>query len=207
MLTCHFGTANIFAGFWIRACWICAKYAKINVPQIFPLLQYLGPFSLQKYRDMKTRYVSHCVSSLLQKLAMLAPTKKLRSFWKNCACPVYSFNHSQRRCRYKVQYSTYSCTVYKTPIRLLARLIVGCGSHASKITIFLLCAFSLQNLAKLEKSHSDLRFFMQSFGWNLVQLLGNFHPNFASFQALWEWPLYSLPKKYSIYFNVLVWVV
>ena len=40
MLTCHFGTANIFAGFWIRACWICAKYAKINVPRIFPLLQY-----------------------------------------------------------------------------------------------------------------------------------------------------------------------
>ena len=28
--------ANIFAGFWIRACWICAKYAKINVPRIFP---------------------------------------------------------------------------------------------------------------------------------------------------------------------------
>ena len=25
--------------FWIRACWICAKYAKINVPRIFPLLQ------------------------------------------------------------------------------------------------------------------------------------------------------------------------
>ena len=42
MLTCHFGTANIFAGFWIRACWICAKYAKINVPRIFPLLQYIG---------------------------------------------------------------------------------------------------------------------------------------------------------------------
>ena len=40
MVTCHFGTANIFAGFLIRACWICAKYAKINVPQIFPLLQY-----------------------------------------------------------------------------------------------------------------------------------------------------------------------
>ena len=31
---------NIFAGFWICACWICAKYAKINVPRIFPLLQY-----------------------------------------------------------------------------------------------------------------------------------------------------------------------
>ena len=27
------------AGFWIRASWICAKYTKINVPQIFPLLQ------------------------------------------------------------------------------------------------------------------------------------------------------------------------
>ena len=27
-------------GFWIRACWICAKYAKINVLRIFPLLQY-----------------------------------------------------------------------------------------------------------------------------------------------------------------------
>ena len=24
--------------------------------------------------------------------------------------------------------------------------------------------------------------------WNLVQLLGNFHPNFTSFQAQWEWP-------------------
>ena len=35
--SCHFGTANIFAGFWIPA---CAKYAKINVPRIFPLLQY-----------------------------------------------------------------------------------------------------------------------------------------------------------------------
>ena len=45
MLTCHLGTANIFAGFWIRACWICAKYAKINVPQIFPLLQYMNSVS------------------------------------------------------------------------------------------------------------------------------------------------------------------
>ena len=68
-----------------------------------------------------------------------------------------------------------------------------CGSHVSKITFFLLCAFSLQKhlakfRAKLEKSHSDLRFFVQSFGRNLVQLLGNFHPNFASFQAQWVWP-------------------
>ena len=37
---CIQNIANIFAGFWIRACWICAKYAKINVPRIFPLLQY-----------------------------------------------------------------------------------------------------------------------------------------------------------------------
>ena len=34
---CIQNIANIFAGFWIPACWICAKYAKINVPQIFPL--------------------------------------------------------------------------------------------------------------------------------------------------------------------------
>ena len=67
----------------------------------------------KKNRDMKTCDVSHCVSSLLRKLAMLAPTKKWLSFWKNCACPVYSFNHSQRRCRYTLQYSTYSCTVYE----------------------------------------------------------------------------------------------
>ena len=35
--TCIGNRDNIFAGFWIRACWICAKYAKINVPRIFPL--------------------------------------------------------------------------------------------------------------------------------------------------------------------------
>ena len=38
---CIQNIGNIFAGFWIRACWICAKYAKINVPRIFPLFQYL----------------------------------------------------------------------------------------------------------------------------------------------------------------------
>ena len=32
--------ANIFAGFWIRACWKIVKSAKINVPRIFPRLQY-----------------------------------------------------------------------------------------------------------------------------------------------------------------------
>ena len=37
---CIQNIANIFAGFCIRACRICAKYAKINVPRIFPLLQY-----------------------------------------------------------------------------------------------------------------------------------------------------------------------
>ena len=36
----------------------------------------LGPLSLQKSCDMKTCDVSHCVSSLLRKLVMLAPTKK-----------------------------------------------------------------------------------------------------------------------------------
>ena len=40
---------NIFVGFWIRACWICAKYAKINVPRIFPLLQYMYIAKWQKY--------------------------------------------------------------------------------------------------------------------------------------------------------------
>ena len=38
--------------------------------------------------------------SLLRKLAMLAPAKKSRSFWKNCACPVYSFNQSQHAIRF-----------------------------------------------------------------------------------------------------------
>ena len=38
---CIQNIANIFVGFWICACWICAKYTKINVPQIFPLLQYV----------------------------------------------------------------------------------------------------------------------------------------------------------------------
>ena len=49
-----------------------------------------------------------------------------------------------------MQCSTYSCT--ETPIRPLAHLSRAikrksglCGSHVSKITIFLLCAFSLQN--------------------------------------------------------------
>ena len=37
------------------------------------------------------------------------------------------------------------------------------------------CVLITKHLAKLEKSHSDnLRFFVQSFRWNLVQLLGNF---------------------------------
>ena len=36
---CIQNIVNIFAGFWIRACWISAKFAKINVPRIFPLLQ------------------------------------------------------------------------------------------------------------------------------------------------------------------------
>ena len=47
---------------------------------------------ITKNCDMKIHDVSHCVSSSHRKLAMLAPTKKLWSFWKNCACPVYSFN-------------------------------------------------------------------------------------------------------------------
>ena len=38
---CIQNIVNIFAGFWIRACWISAKFTKINVPQIFPLLQYM----------------------------------------------------------------------------------------------------------------------------------------------------------------------
>ena len=38
---CIQNIANIFAGFWIRACWKTAKSAKINVPRIFPRLQYL----------------------------------------------------------------------------------------------------------------------------------------------------------------------
>ena len=37
---CIQNIVNIFAGFWIRACWISVKFAKINVPRIFPLLQY-----------------------------------------------------------------------------------------------------------------------------------------------------------------------
>ena len=37
---CIQNIANIFAGFWICACWICAKSAKIDIPRIFPLLQY-----------------------------------------------------------------------------------------------------------------------------------------------------------------------
>ena len=37
---CIQNIANIFAGFWIRACWKTAKSAKINVPRIFPRLQY-----------------------------------------------------------------------------------------------------------------------------------------------------------------------
>ena len=36
---CIQNIANIFAGFWIRACWKTAKSAKINVPRIFPRLQ------------------------------------------------------------------------------------------------------------------------------------------------------------------------
>ena len=92
---------------------------------------------ITKNRDMKTRDVSHCVSSLLRKLAML---EKSRSFWKNCACPVYSFNPfpacysvrakgDQRDVNKQwtmthARYSTYSCTVYETLIRPLARLIV-----------------------------------------------------------------------------------
>ena len=35
----HTNIANIFAGFWIRACWKTAKSAKINVPRIFPRLK------------------------------------------------------------------------------------------------------------------------------------------------------------------------
>ena len=38
---CIQNIANIFAGFWIRACWKTAKSAKINVPRIFPRLQYI----------------------------------------------------------------------------------------------------------------------------------------------------------------------
>ena len=37
---CIQNIANIFAGFWIRACRKTAKSAKINVPRIFPRLQY-----------------------------------------------------------------------------------------------------------------------------------------------------------------------
>ena len=36
---CIQNIANIFAGFWIRACWKTAKSAKINVPRILPHLQ------------------------------------------------------------------------------------------------------------------------------------------------------------------------
>ena len=36
---CIQNIANIFAGFWIALAEYCAKFAKINAPRIFPLLQ------------------------------------------------------------------------------------------------------------------------------------------------------------------------
>ena len=65
---CIQNIANIFAGFWIRACWICAKYAKINVPRIFPLLQYW--LSCQIFGISK------------QALDFVRELKILRSRWK-----------------------------------------------------------------------------------------------------------------------------
>ena len=95
----------------------------------------------------------------------------------------------------QIQYSTYSCTVYETLIRPLARALKVERMRKSREynhDFSAVCVLITKHIAKfrtkLENSHSDLRFFVRSFGWNLVQLLGNFHPNFGSFQAQWEWP-------------------
>ena len=86
-----------------------------------------------------------------------------------------------------IQYSTYSCTVYETPIRPLARAEITWV----KSWFFFFCCVRSHYKTPCEVTKIALWlaiFFVRSFGWNLVQLLSNFHPNFASFQAQWEWP-------------------
>ena len=46
---CIQNIANIFAGFWIRACWKTAKSAKINVPRIFPRVRSRPKFEVSFY--------------------------------------------------------------------------------------------------------------------------------------------------------------
>ena len=137
----------------------------VHVPYCVYYLS-IGPFSLQKYATWnlvtpKTRDV-----------------RKSRSFWKSCACPVYSFKPfpacysvrakgDQRDVinneRWLMLGIVRTAAVLYTTLRYGRSRAKG---RADAEVTWVKSRFSLQNTlrsfrAKLEKSHSDLRFFVR----------------------------------------------
>ena len=94
-----------------------------------------------------------------------------------CSVPRYPFLYCIRNSDTAAH--TFNCRVLKEERMQKSREL----NHDFSAVCVLITKHLAKFCTKLEKSHSDLRFFVRSFGWNLVQLLGIFHPNFASFQA------------------------
>ena len=143
----------------------------------------IGPFSLQKIATWKlAMFHTACPHSL--KTRDVSSDEKNREVSGRTAHAQFT-RSTIASADADIQPSTYC-------IRNSDMVARMCGSHVSKIVIFLLCAFSLQNTLR------SFALWLAIFrAWNLVQLLGNFHPNFASFQAQWEWPSWHFHRKWS----------
>ena len=122
---------------------------------------------------MKTRDVSHCVSSLLQKLTMLAPTKKIVKFLEELRMPSLLVQPFPAQMQIYSLVRTYSCTVYETQIRPLAR------AEVTWVKSRFFCCVRSHYKTPCEVLRSFALWLAAFRAWNLVQLLGNFHPNFA----------------------------
>ena len=99
--------------------------------------------------------VSHCVSSLLRKLAMLAPPKKISKFLEELRMPSLLVQPFPAH--------TYSCTVYETLIWPLARAVVTWVKSRVFCCVRSHYKTPCEVLREVKKSHSDLRFFCAKF--------------------------------------------
>ena len=122
---CIQNIANIFAGFWIRDCWICAKY-KINVPRIFPLLQYTVFVIPKVHRDLSERGM--CYTSMVYFFIFLLLLLLLSLSYYYYPSPLLVLLHF------------YSAT-YSLPLLNLQHFveILSCSNGRSHILIWLSC--------------------------------------------------------------------